>query len=101
LSNIRDKIKNNYSDNKRYADLMWILSFFPEDETPLELVKVLYKIGIIGFQAEKTGEPIFVYKSEDILETFEITADSRFQVHPMIRNPDNAAKKKVKEDPWG
>ncbi|NER25831.1 MAG: hypothetical protein F6J96_35080, partial [Symploca sp. SIO1C2] len=100
LIEIRDKITQNSTDNKKYSKLMWLLSFFPEGDSPLELVKILYKIGIIGFKSEEKVEAKFVYKTENILDIVDVTEDSRFVFHPMIRSCERAAKKRVKKSPW-
>ncbi|NES23620.1 MAG: hypothetical protein F6K41_33055 [Symploca sp. SIO3E6] len=98
LVTIREKIHIR-SENKKYSDVMWIWSFFPGDD-PLELVKILYKIGILGFQPEVKGDAKFVYKTEDILDIYDVTEDSRFVFHPMIRSREHLAKKTVKKSPW-
>jgi hypothetical protein len=49
----------------QYSQLLWMTSYFPNDDDPVEIAKILYRLGVLGIRS-KHKEFMFVFESEEM-----------------------------------
>lgn len=82
-------------EESQYSKLVWIRSYFPNDDDPSEIAKILYRLGILGVRSE--DKLLFVYESEEMAAIFQKT---EFVFHPMLHRIPTGGFQFKEENPW-
>jgi energy-coupling factor transporter ATP-binding protein EcfA2 len=83
-------------EESQYSQLVWMRSYFPNDEDPVEIVKILYRLGVLGIRSRQ-GEFVFFFESEEMPA---ILSESEFTFHPMLHQVPTGGFQFKEENPW-
>jgi hypothetical protein len=96
LVEAKERILTNPEPSEPYDSLKWVNSYFPENNSPTEIVSVLYKLGILGY---KNGLENYIFSHEQN-EILNITNETEFMFHPMLHNISITDISLGEENPW-
>ncbi|MGF1520979.1 MAG: P-loop ATPase, Sll1717 family [Leptolyngbyaceae cyanobacterium] len=83
-------------EENQYAQLIWMTSYFVNNDDPVEIVKVLYRLGILGIRSEHQ-EFMFVFESQEMPT---IVQESEFTFHPMLHRIPTGGFQFKEDNPW-
>ncbi|MBE9111914.1 hypothetical protein IQ273_21135 [Nodosilinea sp. LEGE 07298] len=78
-----------------YSKLIWVRSYFPNDDDPAEIVSILYRLGILGVRSKQ--KDIYVFEFDEMPQ---VTGDTKFMFHPMLHRIPIGSFQFKEENPW-
>ncbi|QCS50018.1 hypothetical protein FEK30_11550 [Picosynechococcus sp. PCC 11901] len=97
LIEAKERILTTPEPNHFYENIKWLGSYFPDDNSPGEIVNRLFKLGIIGYKQLSDSRYIFSYELDKLPDIDESTY---FTFHPMFEKLSTSELAFGDRNPW-